>query len=655
MSEPVTAGEEAPLEALLTYLHTTRGFDFSGYKRASLERRLRKRMEDVGVETYGDYVDLLEVQQDEFQALFDTILINVTGFFRDPQAWDYYASDVIPRLIHGIDPEDRIRVWSAGCASGEEPYTLAMVLADALGEEEYKRRVKIYATEVDDDALVQARQGTYTGKQVEPIPHAFLERYFDRVDQRYAFRKDMRRTVIFGRNDLTHDAPISRIDLLICRNTLMYFNAETQAHILRRMHFALNPWGYLFLGKSEMLITHPDLFRPVNLKRRVFGKVAKPSLRDRFEGLPHPEREASSAAIVDIRDGALDAGATAQVVVDVDGIVALANAQARALFGMAPADVGRPLKDLEVSYRPAELRTHLEVAFKEQRTVAVGAVSITPASGESRDLEVHIAPLLSGERMLGASILYHDITPQRRLEEELASARRELESAYEELQSTVEELETTNEELQSTNEELETTNEELQSANEELETMNEELQSTNEELETINDELRERSQELNHVNAFLETILSRLGVAVIVVDRDQTVQIWNAESAELWGLRADEAEGRHLLRLDFGLPLDGVQTALRRVLAGSDDQADLEFDAINRRGRDVRLRVTLLPLPGAPGEVTGAILVTERLGPHGAGPDGAGDHSTDGARDGAGPDGARHSARGDGAGPNGSG
>jgi two-component system CheB/CheR fusion protein len=202
--------------------------------------------------------------------------------------------------------------------------------------------------------------------------------------------------------------------------------------------------------------------------------------------------------------------------------------------------------------------------------------------------------------------------------------------------------------------------------------MNEELQSTNEELETINDELRERSHELNEVNAFLETILSRLGVAVIVVDRDQTVQIWNAESAELWGVRADEAEGRHLLGLDFGLPLDGVRTALRRVLAGSDDQADIELDATNRRGRGVRLRVTLLPLVGAPDEVTGAILVTERLSPDGAGdgagpdgaghhgtdgagPDGAGHHGTDGVRDGAGPDGARHSARGDGAGRDGSG
>jgi two-component system CheB/CheR fusion protein len=574
---------------------------------------MQKRMDEVGVESYGDYVDLLEVQQDEFAALFDTILINVTGFFRDPQAWEYYATEIVPRLISGIDPEDQIRVWSAGCASGEETYTLAMILAEALGEEAYLRRVKIYATELDEDALAQARQGTYTGKQVEPIPHPLLERYFERVDQRHAVRKHMRRTVIFGRNDLTQDAPISRIDLLTCRNTLMYFNAETQSRILRRLHFALNPWGFLLLGKSEMLITHADLFRPVNLKRRVFAKVPKPTLRDRIERLPHAEHDAGAPEVTGLRDGVFDTGAAPHVVVDPEGIVVLANAHARALFGLSQADVGRPLKDLELSYRPAELRTQLDLAFKEQRTVSVGPVSMTPLTGEPRELEVHIVPVESGDHILGASIVYHDVTGQRRVEGELTIARRELETAYEELQSTVEELETTNEELQSTNEELETTNEELQSANEELETMNEELQSTNEELQTINDELGTRSRELNDVNAFLETILSKLGVAVIVVDRDQTVQIWNAESADLWGVRADEAEGQHLLGLEFGLPLDGVRTALRRVLGGSKEQAVLELDATNRRGRAVRLRVTCLPLAAVPDEVTGAILVTESI------------------------------------------
>src|SRR3954469_5205437 len=231
------------LERLLTHLKGTRGFDFTGYKRTSLERRIRKRMEAIGVPDFDEYLEYLEVHQDEFPALFDTILINVTGFFRDPPAWEYYRTEVIPRLLETLGPSEPIRVWSAGCAAGQEPYTLAMVLAEALGTEAYLERVKIYGTEVDEDALNHARQASYSTAEVETIPPPLLERYFEQGDQRFSFRKDLRRALIFGRNDLTQDAPISRIDLLTCRNTLMYFNAETQARILNLFHFALNPWG----------------------------------------------------------------------------------------------------------------------------------------------------------------------------------------------------------------------------------------------------------------------------------------------------------------------------------------------------------------------------------------------------------------------------
>jgi two-component system CheB/CheR fusion protein len=613
--EPQPTGSDTPLDALLAHVKATRGFDFSGYKRASLERRVRKRMQAVGVEEFHEYLDYLEVHHEEFPALFDTVLINVTGFFRDPPAWEACREEVLPRLLEAIGPDDPIRVWCAGCASGEETYTIAMVLAEVLGAEAYLQRVKIYATEVDEDALNQARQASYAPKDVEAIPLALLERYFEQGDQRYAFRKDLRRTIIFGRNDLTQDAPISRIDLLTCRNTLMYFNAETQARILNRFHFALNPWGYLFLGKSEMLITHADLFRPVNLKHRVFSKVLKPTLRDRLVTLDRAGHE-SSSGVREIRDAALEVSSGAQIVVDADGLVVMANAHARSLFGLAPRDVGRPLKDLELSYRPIELRSNLELAYKKSRTVSLTNVTTAPTSGDPRTLDVQITPLEGADGVLGASIVYLDTTRQRRLEDELETSKHDLGTAYEELQSTVEELETTNEELQSTNEELETTNEELQSANEELETMNEELQSINEELETINDELRQRSIELNDVNAFLEAILASMGIAVIVVDREHRVQVWNAESTELWGVRSDEAHGQQLFGLDIGLPLDGVRGALRRVLGGADDRVDVELEALNRRGRSVTVNVTLLPLGATPEGVKGAILLTAPVDSH---------------------------------------
>jgi two-component system, chemotaxis family, CheB/CheR fusion protein len=223
-------------EALLTYLKESRGFDFTGYKRSSLMRRVNRRMNQVDITDYQDYLDYLEVHPDEFTALFNTILINVTGFFRDADAWDYLRSEVLEPMVAGKPGDAPIRVWSAGCASGEEAYTLAMSLAETLGADAFRDRVKIYATDVDEEQLNEARQAIYGERAMEAVPPELAERYFEPNGNRFVFRKDLRRSVIFGRNDLVQDAPISRIDLIVCRNTLMYFNAETQAKILGRFH-----------------------------------------------------------------------------------------------------------------------------------------------------------------------------------------------------------------------------------------------------------------------------------------------------------------------------------------------------------------------------------------------------------------------------------
>src|SRR5262249_38552592 len=255
MSEPpddTKATQE--FEALLEFLKNSRGFDFTGYKRSSLQRRLGKRMQGLHLERYSDYLDYLEVHPEEFPQLFNTILINVTGFFRDAAAWDCLAAEVVPLIIAEKKPSDLIRVWSAGCASGEEAYTLSIILAEALGFESFRQRVKIYATDVDEEALLQARQASYSAKDLQPIPDTLRSKYFEFNGQRYVFRPDLRRSVIFGRHDLVQDAPISRLDLLVCRNVLMYFNAETQSRVLARFHFAVNDTGFIFLGRAEMLL-----------------------------------------------------------------------------------------------------------------------------------------------------------------------------------------------------------------------------------------------------------------------------------------------------------------------------------------------------------------------------------------------------------------
>src|SRR5262249_37963779 len=246
----------------------SRGFDFSGYKRNSIRRRIGKRLEELEIESYSDYRDYLEVHPDEFTTLFDTILINVTGFFRDEAAWRYLAEQILPSLVASVPRDRPIRVWSAACASGEEAYTVAMLLAEELGQEAFLERVKIYATDVDEDALNRARVAVHRLDSAKSIPPALLEKYWQVNGNKVAFRSDLRRCVIFGRNDLLQDAPISRVDLLVSRNALMYFIPEAQGRILSHFNFSLNPNGFLFLGKSEMLLTYGALFKPYNLKWR---------------------------------------------------------------------------------------------------------------------------------------------------------------------------------------------------------------------------------------------------------------------------------------------------------------------------------------------------------------------------------------------------
>jgi two-component system, chemotaxis family, CheB/CheR fusion protein len=599
----------ATLDALLEFIKEQRGFDFTGYKRSSIERRVTKRMNEVGVERYEDYLDYLELHSEEFAELFNTILINVTGFFRDATAWEYLASVVIPQLLETRGAGSPLRVWCPGSSSGEEAYTVAMVLVRAMGDEELKERVKIYATDVDEAALDVARHGAYLPRQIEDVPRDALERFFERTEQRYVFRKDLRGCVIFGRNDLVQDAPISRVDLLLCRNTIMYFTAETQAQILRRFHFALSNDGYMMLGKSEMLITHSDLFTPVNLKWRVFRKVIRPAPRERLRALAFdPDNGASQSVGSDLREAAFDTSGPAQIVLDANGALVMANNEARRMFLLGVHDLGRPVQDLEISYRPVELRSHLHTLQNELRSIDVKGITWRQGEQE-RNLDVRLTPLLTDSTLMGTIVVYHDVTDHHELQEQLRSSRHDLQQAQEELQSAVEELETTNEELQSAVEELETTNDELQSTNEELETMNEELQSTNEELETMNDELRHRSVELHDMNNFLDTVLAQIGLAVVVVDHDQRVRIWNSQARELWGLTSDETEGHHLFSLDIGLPIDDLRPPLRAIFSGTSDREGVVVDAVNRRGREFQCQVTLVRLGQASDDGAGAAIM----------------------------------------------
>ncbi|MFE9369621.1 CheR family methyltransferase [Streptomyces sp. NPDC006711] len=619
MSEPAATETDQSLEDLLCFIRDARGFDFTGYKRSTLSRRIRKRMGDAGVHDYADYQDLLETDADEFRTLFNTVLINVTSVFRDAEAWALLQREAVPEVIANVAAEDEIRVWSAGCSSGEEAYSLAIMFAEALGLDESLNRVKIYATDVDEEALRQARAGIYPAKALESLSPELREKYFEPSGTQYLFRPDLRRRVIFGRHDITRDAPISRLDLLVCRNTLMYFNVEAQSQIVDRFHFALRESGFLFLGKAEMLLNDGDRFEAVSIRQRIFRRrpgesgppytAASPKTRAGV-GVETP----AATRVRQLRDLILDATPCAAVALDAEGVVVMVNSQARSHFGLTAHDVGRPFQDLELSYRPTELRSLIDQATQERRTLRVHGAK-RRMGDELQYFDILIQPISSGPGLpVAINVTFTDVTLATQLKAEVKRVREELETAYEELQSTNEELEATNEELQSSIEELETTNEELQSTNEELEATNEELQSGNEELETMNDEMRLRTDDLDEARAFLEGVIGSIAAGVVVLSASMKVKSWNRGAVDLWGLRADEVQDVHFFDLDFGLPTAELRDVIQQCVASGKRSGPVSVPAVNRIGRSINCAVVCSPFDGHNG---GVVLLMEETGNEG--------------------------------------
>ena len=603
---------DGSFERLLEFLRDSRGSDFTGYKRPSLHRLIDRRMRVVGQPDYEAYRDLLEVEPGEARALLDALLINVTSFFRDPEAWQLLREDLLPEALQALGPDEPVRVWSAACASGEEAYSLAIVLHELLGHEGYLRRVKIYATDIDEEALGVARAGAYSAAALEPLGQQRRDTYFEPDGDRFRFRPDLRPTLIFGRHDLLQDAPISRVLLLSCRNVLMYFTPESQTQVLERFSFALHPHGSLLLGKAEMLLTQSQLFVPVSLQQRVF-RARRTAGGSRLAALA----VGGSGGVRERRrftDAAFTTAPAAQVVLDERGTVMLINERAQRHLPLSESDLGRPFGGLPLALGPAELRGTIAAVQVSREVLELRDVEGVPSVVPGVRWDVRVAPLLEEGELLGVHLVFNDVTERHELRERLDQVHSELSTAYEELQSSSEELETTNEELQSAVEELETTNEELQSTNEELETMNEELQSTNEELQTLNDELRERTNEVDESNSFLHGIVEGLDAAVLVVDRESRVVLWNTGTERLTGRRSFEAEGVLLIDLGLDLPVEELRAVLRDVLTGREERAELEAGVTNRFGRRHTRRVVVHPLRQRAGVVTGAVVTLDDEG-----------------------------------------
>ena len=540
------------------------GHDFASYKEGTLLRRIRRRMQVLHLAAVEEYVEVLEKDAAEAQALLKDLLIGVTQFFRDPEAFQALAQQVVPVVVGGRAPAAPARIWIVGCASGEEAYSIAILVREHLERLGANRLVQIFATDLDAEMLAEARQGRYPLSIAEHVGPERLARFFAREGESYRASKELREMCIFSQHSLIRDPPFSHLDLISCRNVLIYLSAELQGKLVPLFHYALRPGGFLFLGPSEGLAGSPALFETFDKPSRVFRRretVARPAVdfplaaraaapaaplpitAPLSEGAPPTLEQRASAAFERMT---LDEYAPPCVVVnDRAEVVLVAGKTGR--FFQSPS--GIPTTHL-VEMAPAGLKTDLRVALHtaaaSQRRVVRDNVAVELEDGMHRvRLTVRPLPGIEHEaRLLAVVVQEHGLVGLEELEPLPSSAEQpaierlegELRTTRAELKTTVEALESANEELKSSNEELISTNEELQSANEELQSSQEELQSLNEELETVNAELRQKVDELGTANSDLSNLFTATEVATIFLSRDLRIVKFTPAATELFRL-----------------------------------------------------------------------------------------------------------------------
>lgn len=630
------------LQAVFAHLREQTAHDFSDYKRTTILRRLARRLQVTGQPTLPRYAAYLRSDAGEVAALLRDFLISVTQFFRDAEAFEALQAEAVPALFEGKGPHDQVRVWVAGCATGEEAYSLAMLLC------EYKDRlpdgpdVQVFATDIDEDALEHARRGVYSEVVAADVSAERLRRFFEVEGDAVRVRPEIRQKVLFARHNLLSDPPFSRLDLVTCRNVLIYFNRSVQEGVFATFHYALRPEGWLFLGAAEGPALLSKGFAPIDKPARIYQRrdgASEPRLPFASSGdrptsappRPHPAEPAPEGIVERYRDWTLDQYAPPRLLVD-------ENYDVTHVFGTA----GDYLRDREGPTSQNVVDKVLRVLRIDLRTALFRAFS----SGESTDTRFHRVTVGGHERVVRlhigavggeaardgrAEIVFIELdpvtvaslgvaiaeagggddedTPDNRA---IAHLEQELRQARKHLQQTLEEAEVSNEELKASNEELQSINEELQSTTEELETSKEELQSTNEELRTVNQELKSKVDELVRSNADLQNLMASTDIATLFLDRDLRLKRFTPRAADVF----------HVIPTDLGRPFDHLAHRLRsgdfgdvarRVLHTLVPE-DLEVEADD--GRHFRARV--LPYWTVDDRVDGVVLtfvdVTELKG-----------------------------------------
>ena len=570
------------LATICAVLNSRLGRDFSGYKTGTLMRRIQRRMHVLQTDEVTDYINQLRSLPHEPDDLFREMLISVTRYFRDLEAFGFLEAGTIPKLVANASTNDTIRVWVAGCATGEEAYSIAILLNEALLQSDRRCGIQVFATDLDDRAIAVARAGLYAGTIAADVSPDRLERNFLKEDGNYRVTKDIRNMCLFSVHDVVKDPPFSRIDLVSCRNLLIYFEPQLQQRVVATFHYALRPSRYLFLGPSESAAASGHFFAPVDKHHRLYAR------RDVAARVPALSLTRSSGEVASRRPGppSID---------DVD------RRAARAIARYAPAflvvnrhhdvirfsgDTGKFLQPATgtatlhlFSLLHADLRGMVRAALREASATGERVINegLCVETGDRYDTVNLIVEPLPGSEEPGLFVVaFQEATPNAIAPPRAASdanedagvteaLSRELLTTRERLRGLSEELEAANEELQSSNEEYLSVNEELQSANEELETSKEELQSLNEELQTINAELNNRNETLVRSNSDLANLFDSTSIATLFLDRDMRIRRFTPRLLEIFSLR-DGDEGRPITDIVTHLAQDGLGQDVRQVL-----------------------------------------------------------------------------------------
>ncbi len=609
MSDSQAPKQDLSLTEIVQELANRCALDLRGYKHGTLQRRLRKRMQRLSVSSYSDYLEVIRRTPGEAGELLNTVLINVAEFFRDAPAWEALRTSVLPALLARLQPGDPFRAWCPACASGEEPYSVAILLAEHFGKRLPEQEIKIYATDIDEEALNSARRGEYPWERLLRVRPEWREKYFTGSGATARMVREVRRMVIFGRSNVLSDAPISHCSLVVCRNLLIYFDTASQREIMKRLHYALDPDGVLFLGKAESKLGDSREFQSIHARWRIFRKLAPGRNGETRAGAGREVRSMVARKSHEIERELrnrrlqeryiLESVQSALILLDASDVILTHNDGAARIWSLGGDSLdGQPIHSTPIAAKCPELRSRLEEARRNPKETVVFRTKLrNQADGQDHVIVIHLRAMLDDSRQRTGTVMHCDDVTHRdalrdtsqQLEstgEQLKSTNEELETSNEELHSTNEELETTNEELQSTNEELETTNEELQSTNEELETANEELQSLNEELENMNEELEQRTKEMHqHTERYAES-LRRLPFPVMLLDRKEKVQLWNAAAQKLLGIGSSPVVGVDFRQMP--LPESLRKIFLRRCQAVllRQEASVLRNQRVKENGRD---------------------------------------------------------------------